>query len=152
MMEPEMIQSPRPGRSRKTPWSKGCDLDIRNVEAVGSNPITPPKVLVKGARKWVPQNFIWSDVTYVTQSVRKAPMRATRVVVEVVVRLLHQDPVHRIARGANWNETKAPIGDHLVRREAARSGVFARSAKSPTAASLEQKCEARIDSRSGLRR
>jgi hypothetical protein len=31
------------GGPRKGPWSKGRDLDIRNVEAVGSNPITSTK-------------------------------------------------------------------------------------------------------------
>jgi hypothetical protein len=40
MREPEGIESPRLGRSQKTPWSKSPDLNIRNVEAVGSNPIT----------------------------------------------------------------------------------------------------------------
>ena len=40
MREREGIESPGPGRSQKTPWSKGRETYIRNVEAVGSNPIT----------------------------------------------------------------------------------------------------------------
>jgi hypothetical protein len=47
MREPEGIESPRPGKSSKTPRSKGRDLDIRNVEEEGSNPFTSTKVLVK---------------------------------------------------------------------------------------------------------
>jgi hypothetical protein len=31
MREPEGIEIPRPGRSLKTPWSRGRDLDIRSV-------------------------------------------------------------------------------------------------------------------------
>jgi hypothetical protein len=40
MREPEGIESPRPGRPKKTPWSNGRDLDVRNVEAEGSSPFT----------------------------------------------------------------------------------------------------------------
>ena len=40
MWRPEGIESLRPGQHWKTPWSKGRELHIRNVEAVGSNPIT----------------------------------------------------------------------------------------------------------------
>jgi hypothetical protein len=38
--EPEGIETPLPGKSSERPWSKGREPDIRNVEAVGSNPIT----------------------------------------------------------------------------------------------------------------
>jgi hypothetical protein len=38
--EPEGIATPLPGRSSERPWSKGRETYIRNVEAVGSNPIT----------------------------------------------------------------------------------------------------------------
>jgi hypothetical protein len=43
MREPEGIPTPAPGRFWKRAWSKGRDLDIRNVEAVGSNPIASTK-------------------------------------------------------------------------------------------------------------
>jgi hypothetical protein len=38
--EPEGIETPPPGKSSERPWSKHREPDIRNVEAVGSNPIT----------------------------------------------------------------------------------------------------------------
>jgi hypothetical protein len=41
--EPEGIETPPPGKSSETPWSKHREPDIRNVEAVGSNPITSTK-------------------------------------------------------------------------------------------------------------
>ena len=53
MREREGIESPRPGRSQKTPWSKGRDLDIRNVEAVGSNPITSTDMSRSEGWKWI---------------------------------------------------------------------------------------------------
>ena len=40
MREPEGIETPLPGSSSERPWSKGREPDFRNVEAVGSNPIT----------------------------------------------------------------------------------------------------------------
>ena len=40
MREPEGIEMPPPGKSSERPWSKHREPDIRNVEAVGSNPIT----------------------------------------------------------------------------------------------------------------
>ena len=40
MREPEGIETPLPGKSSERPWSKHREPDIRNVEAVGSNPIT----------------------------------------------------------------------------------------------------------------
>ena len=42
-MEPEGIESPRPGKSSERPWSKGREPYIRNVEAEGSNPFTSTK-------------------------------------------------------------------------------------------------------------
>jgi hypothetical protein len=57
MREPEGIESPRPGRPKKTPWSKGRDLDVRNVEAVGSNPITSTESPGQGLEVAVPQGF-----------------------------------------------------------------------------------------------
>jgi hypothetical protein len=56
MRESEGIESPRTGRSSKTLWSKGRKLYIRNVEAVGSNPITSTKkVQVIGLKVDSPQ-------------------------------------------------------------------------------------------------
>ena len=43
MREPEGIETPPPGRSSESPWSQHREPDIRNVEAVGSNPITSTK-------------------------------------------------------------------------------------------------------------
>jgi len=40
MREPEGVETPPPGKSSERPWSKHREPDIRNVEAVGSNPIT----------------------------------------------------------------------------------------------------------------
>ena len=40
MREPEGIETPQPGKSSERTWSKRREPDIRNVEAVGSNPIT----------------------------------------------------------------------------------------------------------------
>ena len=39
---------PPPGKSSERPWSKHREPDIRNVEAVGSNPITSTKGQVTG--------------------------------------------------------------------------------------------------------
>jgi hypothetical protein len=51
MRESEGIESPRPGKAWKTSWSNGRKLYIRNVEAVGSNPITSTeKVQVRAGR------------------------------------------------------------------------------------------------------
>ena len=66
MREREGIESPRPGRSQKTPWSKGRDLDIRNVEAVGSNPITSTKGQVTGL-EWIPTTVAKRSERYVSR-------------------------------------------------------------------------------------
>ena len=42
MREPEVIETPAPGKFSEKTWSKGRG-HIRNVEAVGSNPITSTK-------------------------------------------------------------------------------------------------------------
>ena len=59
------------------PWSEGSNNYIRNVEAVGSNPITSTKS--PGQKPKVdPQNLIWSDVTLrdlIDEEI--APMSAT---------------------------------------------------------------------------
>ena len=39
-MRPEGVKSLLPGEPEKRAWSEGLELHIRNVEAVGSNPIT----------------------------------------------------------------------------------------------------------------
>jgi hypothetical protein len=44
MREPEGIEMPLPGRSQKTPWSKGRDLDVRNVEVDRSSPFTSTNI------------------------------------------------------------------------------------------------------------
>ena len=41
--EPEGIETPLPGKSSERPWSKRREPYFRNVEAVGSNPITSTK-------------------------------------------------------------------------------------------------------------
>ena len=43
MRDPEGIETHLPGKSSESPWSKHREPDIRNVEAVGSNPITSTK-------------------------------------------------------------------------------------------------------------
>ena len=48
MREPEGIETPLPGRSSERAWSKRREPYIRNVEAVGSNPITSTKAQVNG--------------------------------------------------------------------------------------------------------
>ena len=48
MREPEGIGKPPPGNLAKGPGQEGDDPHIRNVEAVGSNPITSTKVQVNG--------------------------------------------------------------------------------------------------------
>jgi hypothetical protein len=54
--EPEGIETPPPGKSSERPWSKRQEPDIRNVEAVGSNPITSTKkAQVNGLTVGVPQ-------------------------------------------------------------------------------------------------
>jgi hypothetical protein len=85
--EPEGIESPRPGRSAKTPWSKGHDLDIRNVEAVGSNPITSTEAQVNGL-KWIP---VASKSTH---------ERYVGIVVMVVARrgAISENPAHEVGR------------------------------------------------------
>ncbi len=55
---------------------------VRNVEAVGSNPITSTKGPVQRPKVGSPRNFIWSNVTLrdlidEESAVRKAPMSAT---------------------------------------------------------------------------
>ncbi len=51
MREPEGIATPPPGNSSERAWSKHREPDIRNVEAVGSNPITSTIHLVGPRRK-----------------------------------------------------------------------------------------------------
>ena len=58
MREPEGIETPPPGKSSERTWSKRREPYIRNVEAVGSNPITSTKVQVNGL-KWDPQRTKW---------------------------------------------------------------------------------------------
>ena len=43
MREPEAVETPPPGKYSERPRSKHREPDIRNVEAVGSNPITSTK-------------------------------------------------------------------------------------------------------------
>jgi len=48
--EREGIATPRPGKSLRRSWSKDRELHIRNVEAVGSNPITSTYLESPGQR------------------------------------------------------------------------------------------------------
>jgi hypothetical protein len=48
--EPEGIATPPPGMPSQRTWSKPREPDIRNVEAVGSNPITSTKAQVNGPK------------------------------------------------------------------------------------------------------
>jgi hypothetical protein len=48
MMEREGAIALLPATLSETPWSEGSKKYIRNVEAVGSNPITSTEVLVRG--------------------------------------------------------------------------------------------------------
>ncbi len=43
MREPEGIETPPPGKSSESTWSKHREPDIRNVEAEGSSPFTSTK-------------------------------------------------------------------------------------------------------------
>ena len=54
MRESEGIETLPPGTSSERTWSKHREPDIRNVEAVGSNPITSTKAQVRGP-KWDPR-------------------------------------------------------------------------------------------------
>ena len=56
MGEPDGITTPAPGEFWKRPWSKDRELHIRNVEAVGSNPITSRGAQVRGPEVGFPQN------------------------------------------------------------------------------------------------
>ena len=57
MREPEGIETPLPGKSSERSWSKRREPDIRNVEAVGSNPITSTIHLVGSPRE---SSFCWT--------------------------------------------------------------------------------------------
>ena len=48
--DPEGIEAHLPGKSSESPWSKRREPDIRNVEAVGSNPITSTKAQFRGPK------------------------------------------------------------------------------------------------------
>ena len=48
MREPEGTATPPPAISSERAWSKGRDIDIRNVEEEGSNPFTSTKSLFRG--------------------------------------------------------------------------------------------------------
>ena len=56
MREPEGIETPPPGQPSERTWSKGREPDIRNVEAVGSSPITSTKAQVNGLSVGSPMN------------------------------------------------------------------------------------------------
>ena len=62
MREPEGIETPLPGRSSERTWSKRREPDIRNVEAVGSNPITSTKSPVQRAKVGSPQRSVFRRV------------------------------------------------------------------------------------------
>ena len=82
MREPEGITTPLPGTSSERTWSKHREPDIRNVEAEGSSPFTSTKGPGQRPYSGIPQNFVWSDVTFrdligEESAVRKAPVSAT---------------------------------------------------------------------------
>ena len=54
MREPEGIETPPPGQPSERTWSKGREPDIRNVEAVGSNPITSTESPGQRAKRGIP--------------------------------------------------------------------------------------------------
>ena len=66
MREPEGTESLRPGRSEKIPWSKGREVDVRNVEAVGSNPITSTRSPVQRAKVGSPRRSDSPTCLYVS--------------------------------------------------------------------------------------
>jgi hypothetical protein len=67
----EGITEPPPGPASRSAWSKSRDLHIRNVEAVGSNPITSTNRPGQRPKVGSPE-------------LQKVPMSATWFVVEVI--------------------------------------------------------------------
>ena len=57
MRDPEGIETPLPGKSSESTWSKRREPDIRNVEGEGSSPFTSTKAQVRGL-KWDPQKLM----------------------------------------------------------------------------------------------
>ena len=72
MREPEGIATPLPGRSSERAWSKHREPHFRNVEAVGSNPITSTKIPGQRLESGIPRFFIWFDVTLELQRIGAA--------------------------------------------------------------------------------
>jgi hypothetical protein len=62
--EPEGIEMPLAGNSSERAWSKGREPHIRNVEAVGSNPITSTRSPRSEALKWDPPELHLLRLTY----------------------------------------------------------------------------------------
>ena len=57
MREPEGIETPLPGKSSQRAWSKLLEPYVRNVEAVGSNPITSTKGPVQRTKVGAPGSY-----------------------------------------------------------------------------------------------
>ena len=66
MREPEGIETPLPGKSSESTWSKHREPHFRSVEAVGSNPITSTKALFRGL-KWIPHTVMKRRERYVSR-------------------------------------------------------------------------------------
>ena len=56
MSEPEGIETPLPGKTSRSAWSKPREPHFRNVEAEGSSPFTSTKGQVTGL-KWEPRRM-----------------------------------------------------------------------------------------------
>ena len=70
MREPEGIARPPQGKSPEKCWSKRREPDIRNVEAVGSNPITSTKSPGQRAKVGSPQRSEFPACLYVSLSTK----------------------------------------------------------------------------------